>query len=44
MSKKIINKKVVVSIVAMIVLVLLALAVGYAHNLYQLFLRVHGMG
>jgi hypothetical protein len=44
MVKKIINKKVVVSIVVLVVLVLLVLAVGYAHGLYQMFLRVHGMG
>jgi cytochrome c oxidase assembly protein Cox11 len=44
MSKKFLNKKVIVSMVIVIVLALLALAIGYAHNLYQMFLRVHGMG
>jgi hypothetical protein len=44
MNKKFINKKAIVSMVVVIVLALLALAAGYAHSLYQMFLRVHGMG
>lgn len=41
---KIINKKVIVSIAVVVMLVLVALAVGYAQTLYQMFLRIHGMG
>ena len=41
---KIINKKVIISIVVVIVLALTALAVVYAQSLYQIFLRAHGMG
>ena len=44
MSKKFLNKKVIVSTIVVIVLALAALAVVYAHGLYQMFLRVHGMG
>ncbi len=35
------NKKAVVSIVVVIMLALVALAVVYAQNLYQMFLHVH---
>jgi hypothetical protein len=38
------NKKVVVSIVVVIVLALVALAVIYGYNLYEMMLRVHGAG
>jgi hypothetical protein len=38
------NMKAVVSIFMVIILVLIALAVLYGQNLYQMFLRVHGMG
>ncbi len=38
------NKKVVVSIVVVIVLALVALAVVYGYNLYETMLRVHGTG
>lgn len=38
------SRKAVVSIFVVIVLALAALAVVYAQSLYQMFLRVHGMG
>jgi hypothetical protein len=38
------NKKAVISVVVVIMLVLVVLAVVYAHNLYEVMLRVHGMG
>lgn len=38
------NRKAVISILVAVMLVLVALAVLYSHNLYQMFLRVHGMG
>jgi hypothetical protein len=37
------NKKAVVSIVVVVVLAFVALGVVYAHNLYQMFLRVHNI-
>lgn len=36
--------KTVASIFVVIILVLITLAVVYGQNLYQMFLRVHGMG
>jgi hypothetical protein len=44
MDKKMINKKVVISIVVVVVLALAALAVISAQNLYEMALRVHGAG
>lgn len=45
MNRKIFNKKVVVSIVVVVVLAFAALAVMYGSNfLYEMMLRVHGMG
>lgn len=44
MDKKLISKKVVVSIIVVVVLALAALAVGYGYDLYEMMLRVHGMG
>jgi hypothetical protein len=44
MNKKVINKKVVVSIVVVVMLALATLAVIYGYNLYEMMLRVHGMG
>lgn len=41
---KLLNKKVVISIVVVIVLALVAWAVVYGHNLYEMMRRVHGMG
>ena len=41
---KALNKKVIISIAVVVVLALAALAVVYAQSLYQMFLRVHGMG
>ncbi len=38
------NRKAVISILVVVMLVLIALAFLYSHNLYQMFLRVHGMG
>lgn len=38
------NRKAVVSILVLVMLVLIALTVLYGHNLYQMFLRAHGMG
>lgn len=38
------NRKAVVSILVVVMLVLMALTVLYGHNLYQMFLRAHGMG
>ena len=43
MNKKILNKKVVVSIVVAVLLAFAVLAVMYGYNLYQMMLRVHGM-
>jgi hypothetical protein len=44
MNKKILNKKVLISIVVVVMLVVAALAVMYGYNLYEMMLRVHGMG
>jgi hypothetical protein len=41
---KALNKKVIISIAVVVVLALVALAVGYGYDLYQMMLRVHGMG
>jgi hypothetical protein len=38
------SRKAVISIFVVVILVLIALAVLYSQNLYQMFLRVHGMG
>lgn len=38
------NRKAVISILVAVVLVLMALVVLYGHSLYQMFLRVHGIG
>lgn len=38
------NRKTVISILLVIVLVLMTLTLLYGHNLYQMFLRAHGMG
>lgn len=38
------SRKAVASIFVVIMLVLIVLAVLYGQNLYQMFLRVHGMG
>ena len=43
MNRKILNKKVVISIVVVVVLAFAVFVVMYAHNLYQMMLRVHGM-
>ncbi len=44
MNKKILNKKVIVSIIVVVVLAFAALAVMYGCSLYEMMLRVHGMG
>ena len=44
MNRKILNKKVVISIVVVVVLAFAVLAVMYGYNLYEMMLRVHGMG
>lgn len=38
------SRKAVVSILVMVMLVLIVLTVLYGHNLYQMFLRAHGLG
>jgi hypothetical protein len=38
------NKKVVISVVVVIVLALVALAVVYGYDLYEMMLRAHGRG
>ncbi len=38
------NRKVIISTLVLIMLVVVALAVLYGHGLYQMFLRAHGMG
>jgi hypothetical protein len=38
------NKKLIVAIVVVILLALAMLLVVYGQNLYQMFLRAHGMG
>ena len=38
------NIKTVISIFVVVMLVLIAIAVLYGQNLYQMFLRVHGIG
>lgn len=38
------NRKVIISTLVVIMLVVVALVVLYGHSLYQMFLRAHGMG